>query len=79
MSIGNAAGWYVAHIYGVKDGVTDYRSWSRDELVKRFLRNVHPCNCFYVPLAVGHRYGEDPRVIAYVAARYERRYGKVWQ
>ena len=75
----NAAGSYVAHIFRVKDGVTNFRSWSRDELVKRFLGNIHPCNCFYVPQKVGRQYGEDPHVIAYIASQYEKRYHDVWR
>src|SRR5512141_2914210 len=45
----NKAGWHVAHIYNAKDRNTDWRRWSRADLVRRFVRNVHPCNCFYLP------------------------------
>jgi len=74
----NAAGWHVAHIFPVKDGRTDYRAWDRAELVRRFVRNVHPCNYFLVPKADWQRWGGDPRVIAFFAGLYARRYADVW-
>lgn len=74
----SAAGWHVAHIYNVNDRNTDWRNWTRAELVRRFIRNVHPCNCFYIPKAGWRRYGGDPNVIAFFAGEYARRYGAVW-
>ena len=75
----NSAGWHVAHIYNAKDRDTDWRRWSRDDLTWRFVRNVHPCNCFYVPRPNWHHYGGDPRVIGFVASRYRERYGDIWE
>lgn len=75
----SAAGFYVAHIYDVKDGNTNFWAWSHRELVKRFVRNIHPCNCFYVPKTKGSFYGENQQVIAYFASLYEKRYQAIWQ
>jgi hypothetical protein len=75
----NTAGWHVAHIYNAKDRKTNWREWTREDLVRRFIRNVHPCNCFYVPKTEWQRYGGDARVIGFMAARYRERYGAVWR
>jgi len=74
----NDAGWHAAHLLDVKDGDTDWRSWSRRSAVRRFVRNVHPCNVFYVPLADWQRVGADRALIASVAARYRGRYAAIW-
>ena len=73
------ARWHVAHILNVKDGNTNWRNWSRQELLRRFIRNVHPCNCFYIPNIVRARYGGDAGVIGFFVARYSERYSSVWQ
>jgi hypothetical protein len=75
----NTAGWHVAHIYNAKDRRTDWSRWDREELVRRFIRNVHPCNCFYVPKTDWRRYGGDPAVMGFIAERYRGRYGDVWE
>lgn len=77
-SISNA-GWYVAHIFRAKDGNVDYANWSRHDLVRRFIRNIHPCNYFFVPKPRARDYGEDPRVIAFFATQYAARYSAVWR
>jgi hypothetical protein len=74
----NAEGWHVAHIFQVKDGDTAYQRWGPAELRARFLRNVHPCNYFFVPLPDWQRWGGDERVIAFFADRYADRYKSVW-
>lgn len=73
----NADRLYVAHIYPAKNRDTAWKDWTRSELVKRFIRNVHPCNLFFVPMAQKH-WGEEPAVIAAVAERMAIRYAKVW-
>jgi hypothetical protein len=75
----NTAGWHVAHIFNAKDRQTDWQNWSREQLARRFLRNLHPCNCFYIPNPVWRQVGGDPQVIGFMAARYRERYGDVWQ
>lgn len=74
----SSAGWHVAHILAVKDRNTDYTSWTRRDLKRRFIRNVHPCNHFLVPKSDWQRWGGDPGVIAFSAGAFERRYGSVW-
>ena len=74
----NTAGWHVAHIWPVKDGNTEWRQWDRDEVVRRFIRNIHPCNCFYVPTNDWQKYGGQSDVIAFFADAYQRRYADVW-
>jgi hypothetical protein len=75
----NSAGWHVAHIGDVKDGNIDFESWDRRELTARFLRNVHPCNCFYIPKGDWQRWGADRTVIGFFASLYAERYCEVWK
>jgi hypothetical protein len=75
----NTAGWHVAHIVDVKDRNVNFRSWDRTELTRRFLRNVHPCNYFFLPKPEWQRRGADTRVIGFFAALYADRYSSVWQ
>ncbi len=74
----STAGWYVAHILPAKFGNSDPESWDAAGATKRFIRNVHPANHFYVP-GKDRATGEDRRVIAYAARWSERRYGSIWQ
>jgi hypothetical protein len=76
------AGYYVAHLVGVKNSPASAVDLSPDDRLVRFMRNVHPMNHFYVPnrtKGTGHRYGEDPTVIAFIAAEYEKRFGGLWR
>lgn len=74
----NKAGWHVAHILGAKDGDTDWEHWSRTSAIRRFVRNIHPCNVFYVPRVDWLTVGGDARLIASVAGYYRERYRAVW-
>jgi hypothetical protein len=74
----STAGWHVAHILDAKDRNTNWRSWSHADVVRRFLRNIHPCNCFYLPKPQWRRYGGDAAIIGYIAARYAERYRTTW-
>ena len=74
----NAAGWHVAHILDAKDGNVDWQSWTRADAARRFVRNVHPLNLFYVPRDEWTRVGGDPELIGYVASVYATRWPKVW-
>lgn len=75
----NAARWHVAHIFQVKDRNTDFTQWGRRELIGRFIRNVHPCNYFFVALPDWPRYGGDERFISFFAHRYSERYRAIWR
>lgn len=74
----NAAGWHVAHIFAVKDGNTDYRTWRRADAVRRFVRNVHPCNYSLIPKPDWQCWGGDARVIGFFVERFAERYAEVW-
>jgi hypothetical protein len=74
----NCSGWHTAHIFDAKDGDTNWQDWSRESAVRRFIRNIHPCNVFFVPKIEWRRAGADPDLIAAVAAHYRRRYASVW-
>jgi hypothetical protein len=43
----SSAGWHVAHIFDVKNGDVSFAAWDRTELVRRMVRNIHPCNYFF--------------------------------
>lgn len=47
-------------------------------MARRFIRNIHPCNCFYIAKHKWQIYGGDPRIIAYFASQYVQRYNDVW-
>ena len=70
----NDVGWHAAHIFAVKDGKTAWQSWSRDELVRRFIRNVHPCNLLLLPKTDWQRLGKQADLLAFAIARYRERY-----
>ena len=79
----SAAGWHVAHILDAKDGNVDWRSWTRADAARRFVRNVHPLNLFYVPKAdvpraEWTRVGGDPELLGYVASVYATRWPDLW-
>jgi hypothetical protein len=75
----NRFGWHIAHFYNVKDRQTEYQLWNRQELARRFLRNIHPCNQFYLPLNDWAQYGERIPVKSFFAHIYANRYGEVWK
>jgi hypothetical protein len=74
----SAARWHVAHIFDVKTGDTKYKAWNRSDLVGRFIRNVHPCNYFFIPKQDWQSWGGNERVIAYFVELYKQRYADVW-
>lgn len=74
----NAAGWHIAHTLPVKDGNTDYLRWRRPDVVRRFVRSVHPCNYFPIAKTEWQRWGGNERVIARFAAHYAEQYSTVW-
>ena len=71
-------GWHVAHFLPAKDRSTSPERWTRADLVRRFVRNVHPCNYSYLPKPDWARYGADPAVISFLTQRYRERYRDVW-
>lgn len=76
----NVKGWYVAHILGVKNRDVRWQDWPRSTAVWRFVRNIHPCNVFYVPKkpAAWIDVSADAAMLATIAAYYRHRYGSIW-
>lgn len=74
----NDFGWHIAHAYNAKNGDTNYRAWDRDELARRFIKNIHPYNCFYIAKSAWQLYGGNPTIVAFFAERYAERYGAIW-
>lgn len=48
-------------------------------MVRRFVRNIHPANVFYLPLTNWRRVGKDKELIAMVASVYRSRYTRIWE
>lgn len=74
----NDAGWHIAHLQDVKDRNSNFSTWSRAELKRRFLRNVHPCNYVPLPHVNWQRYGSDVRVVRFAADQYRELYADIW-
>lgn len=74
----SSAGWHVAHIFAVKDRNTDYENWRRKDLVARCIRNIHPCNYFFLPKTDWQLWGGNERVISFFADLYRNYYRSVW-
>jgi hypothetical protein len=76
----NKARYHVAHLFDVQAGRDNSQPerWSRREVEIRFLRNIHPCNAFYVPIPKWRVYGGDPAVKAFFCKRYSDRYRQCW-
>jgi hypothetical protein len=71
----NQAGYHAAHILAAKNGDTNWRSWTRDEVARRMLVNIHPCNVFLVAKPEWTRNGGRSEIIAWVTKAYLQRYG----
>jgi hypothetical protein len=74
----NDYGWHAAYIFDVKDRHADYLAWTREEVVRRFLRNIHPCNCFLIPKTGWREYSGNPTLKAFVQEEYAARYASIW-
>jgi hypothetical protein len=76
----NKARYHVAHLFDVQAGRDNSHPerWSQREVEVRFLRNLHPCNAFYIPIPKWHSYGADPAVKAFFHRQYSNRYKQCW-
>lgn len=74
----NKQGWHIAHIFNVKNGDTSFQNWDEKELLRRTIRNIHPCNYFYVPKTEWEFYGENDKVIAFFYKKFEAIYKPIW-
>lgn len=75
----NQAGYHAAHILSAKNGDVDWQMWTRAELARRMLVNIHPCNLFLVAKCEWMRSGGRPDIIAWVTNAYLRRYGSTME
>lgn len=74
----NRYGWHVAHIFNAKDRDTNWSRWDRKELIRRMVRNIHPCNYFYIPKTDWRSYGGHPSVLAFFADQFRGKYHSIW-
>jgi hypothetical protein len=74
----NDFGWYVAHVVPAKNRDTNFRSWNRQEVERRFYLTFHPCNLFLVPGVRNRQIAEDAAVIRFIAGQYSKRYDAIW-
>lgn len=74
----NHAEWHVAHIFNAKNYKTDDTNWGTTELTNRTLRNIHPCNYFYLPKTNWHKNGSDNGVIGYFYEKFKMKYGSIF-
>lgn len=75
----NSAGWHVAPIYEAKDDNTDYPNWSAEALVWRAVRNLHPCNYFYIPKTDWKKHGGQAAVLSFFQEKYATLYAPIWE
>ena len=74
----NSAGYHLAHLAPAKNRNTAWRQWSRLELERRFLVNVHPCNWFLVAKQDWQKHGGRADIIEWVCTAYQNRYGSLF-
>lgn len=72
------AGWHVAHIFEAKDRNTDIFTWNQQELTKRMVRSIHPCNYFYIAKQNWQHFGGEPQVISFFYERFKEKYHTIW-
>lgn len=75
----NTAGYHLAHIFPVKNRDTDWVNWTRSDLQRRFLLNIHPCNWFLLAKTDWQRNGKREDLIRWVKSAYQGRYGAIYQ
>jgi hypothetical protein len=75
----NSAGYHLAHIVPVKNRDLDWTNWTRAELQRRFLLNIHPCNWFLIAKTEWHRNGARADITAWIKTAYAERYGELYQ
>ncbi len=74
----NRAGYHLAHIIPAKNLDTNWQSWSKSELERRFLLNVHPCNWFPIAKTDWRTNGGRADIIDWVKSAYRERYGDLY-
>jgi hypothetical protein len=74
----NIAGWHVAHIFDVNNGDVGFHKWNAKELRRRMVRNIHPCNYFYIPGNDWQAYGGREEVLAFFQRKLSKLYDDIW-
>lgn len=69
----NSAGFHAAHLIEAKNRDINWKSWSRDELRRRTLVNIHPCNMVLVAKTDWQIWGGRPDVIGWTVRQYIKR------
>jgi hypothetical protein len=75
----NTAGYHLAHIFPVKNRDTEWVNWTRSDLQRRFILNIHPCNWFLLAKTDWQRNGKREDLIQWVKSAYRERYGEIYQ
>lgn len=68
------SGYHAAHIMNAKNGDTNWKHWDRQELIRRVLVNIHPCNMFLTAKTGWPKQGGRPDIISWVIGAYRQRY-----
>lgn len=71
----NRAGFHAAHLVDVKDRNLLWRTWTKDELSRRMLLNLHPCNMTLLAKSDWHLHGGRRDILKWVQGRYLDLYG----
>jgi hypothetical protein len=74
----NSKGCHVAHLFDVNNRDTDFHSWKKEELCRRMIRSIHPCNYFYIPMQQWQHYGRAEQVLSYFYDKLSGLYHEVW-
>lgn len=74
----NDAGWHVAPLFSVNDEHVDFMNWSREDVISRCIRNIHPCNYFFIPKTDWKKHGGKAEVLAFFQAKQAERYASIW-
>ena len=78
-AVPSKSGWHIAHILNVNNRDSEFSRWSKKELVRRFMRNVHPANYFLLPKQEWQRLGNDSDIVDFMARVYRERYARIWE
>ncbi|MEE9368411.1 MAG: hypothetical protein V3V05_06060 [Pontiella sp.] len=74
----NGAGWHVAPIFNVNNDHVNFMDWSRADLIGRCIRNIHPCNYFYIPKTEWKKHAGQAEVLTFFQEKYATLYASIW-
>jgi hypothetical protein len=73
----NATNYHAAHLVEAKNGKTDWEDWTRKELYRRVLVNIHPCNMVLIAKTDWQYWGGQSNVLEWASHQYQERYGSL--